>query len=123
MASLPQPTQICSYSKGSFGPVFIVLAVIAVLAIGACVAGRLCSLFMSEPKPQRRYHPRAVKDDMENGLEFKVPTLKPPAAAAKDAKRESQTAAEDGAAKGSAVSGISKGANNPGPSSKIKPTA
>ncbi|KAK4423827.1 hypothetical protein Salat_1965600 [Sesamum alatum] len=43
-----QPTS--SNSNGSFGPVFIVLAVIVVVSAVACVLGRLCS---------RRHHHRA----------------------------------------------------------------
>ncbi|CAL9768011.1 unnamed protein product [Musa acuminata subsp. burmannicoides] len=115
MSSLPQSTPISSSdSKGSFGPVFIVLGVIAVLAIIACVAGRLCARLMSEPKSgsRRRHHPRAVKDnDIEDGLEFDIPTLKP---ASKVANRDAQPAC-DGASKSSvatknAAGGVSKGA-------------
>ncbi|KAJ4973609.1 hypothetical protein NE237_006783 [Protea cynaroides] len=46
----PSPS---SHSKGSFGMVFIVLAVIVVLSAIACFLGRLCSRRSSSSKPRQ----------------------------------------------------------------------
>ncbi|RWV99109.1 hypothetical protein GW17_00038012, partial [Ensete ventricosum] len=90
----------------------VVLGVIAVLAIIACVAGRLCARLLSDPKSgsRRRHHPRAVKDnDIEDGLEFDIPTLKPASKVAnhRDAQPSGGVAAKNAAA------GVSKGATHP----------
>ncbi|XP_058087606.1 uncharacterized protein LOC131234692 [Magnolia sinica] len=64
-----------SHSKGSFGPVFIALSVIIVLAMLACCLGRLCSRRFSHPKAK---HGRAAhgKGDLEDGFEISMPTAR-----------------------------------------------
>ncbi|CAN6483734.1 unnamed protein product [Victoria cruziana] len=64
----PRPivTNGTPHSKGSFGPVFAVLAVITVLAAIACCVGRLCARRYSRPKARhdRTFDARA---DPESG--------------------------------------------------------
>ncbi|KAL6634989.1 hypothetical protein ACP70R_027660 [Stipagrostis hirtigluma subsp. patula] len=95
MASLPQPMVYyptssssimhaqpasAAASRGSFGPVFAVLAVISFLAIAACVVGRLCGRRLSKKKyaaDQDFYGSNAVGGDLEKGFEIKYPAMKP----------------------------------------------
>jgi hypothetical protein len=96
MAPLPQPTEYypnpasaimhaqppTAASKGSFGPVFAVLAVICFLAVAACVIGRLCGRrFSTRKKPvdddQYYYGSNDVGGDLEKGFEIKYPPMKP----------------------------------------------
>lgn len=92
MASLPQPmdyyptsnsimhAQPATTSKGSFGPVFAVLAVISVLAVAACIVGRLCGRRLSRKKSsadQQFYGSNAVGGDLEKGFDVKYPAMKP----------------------------------------------
>jgi len=94
MASLPDPTvyyptssnailraqpSTAAASKGSFGPVFAVLAVISFLAVAACVVGRLCGRRLSRKRSadQDFYASDAVGGDLEKGFEIKYPTMKP----------------------------------------------
>ncbi|EHA8591531.1 putative lipoprotein [Cocos nucifera] len=109
MSSLPQPmvayphsisTQPSSYSKGSFGPVFIVLAIIAVLATIACVVGRLCARRLSRPKLGHEHRSHAAKGDIEDVFELKIPTMKP--RGEKGTKDEAKPAGKSGP-KGSAI--------------------
>lgn len=74
-SSIPQPlvayphsisTHPPSNPKGSFGPVFIVLAIIAVLATIACIVGRLCARRLCQPKQPAEM---ARARDMEHGFE------------------------------------------------------
>lgn len=92
MASLPDPTvyyptssnailrahpsAAAAASRGSFGPVFAVLAVISFLAVSACVVGRLCGrrLFRKGSADQDSY---ASDSDLEKGFEVKYPAMKP----------------------------------------------
>ncbi|KAJ0989079.1 hypothetical protein J5N97_007435 [Dioscorea zingiberensis] len=88
MASLPQPQPLVVYphsissqanapdSNGSFGPVFIVLSVIAVVATLACIIGRLCARRFCKPKPTH------VEDDLEYAFEINFPARKPAVVAA-----------------------------------------
>jgi hypothetical protein len=94
MASLPDPTvyypassnailraqpSTAAASKGSFGPVFAVLAVISFLAVAACVVGRLCGRRLSRRRSadQDFYASDAVGGDLEKGFEITYPTMKP----------------------------------------------
>jgi hypothetical protein len=95
MASLPQPTEYypnsassimraqpsTAASKGSFGPVFAVLAVICFLAVAACVIGRLCGRRFSGKKSadddQYYYGSNDVGGDLEKGFEVRYPPMKP----------------------------------------------
>ncbi|PIN25112.1 hypothetical protein CDL12_02150 [Handroanthus impetiginosus] len=49
------------HSNGSFGPVFIVLAIIVVVSGIACVLGRLCSRWSQHSK-EVHHHPKADKE-------------------------------------------------------------
>ncbi|BAF09792.1 uncharacterized protein [Oryza sativa Japonica Group] len=93
MASLPQPmgyyptsnsimhAQPATTSRGSFGPVFTVLAVITFLAVAACVVGRLCGRRLSKKRAasaeDQFYGINAVGGDLEKGFEIKYPVMKP----------------------------------------------
>ncbi|KAF5195664.1 hypothetical protein FRX31_014754 [Thalictrum thalictroides] len=73
-----QVTPTSSHSKGSFGPVFIVLAVIIVLSAFACCLSQLCARRMSHSKPRRDHqnnHPGG--GDIEFGFKKKMPMGKP----------------------------------------------
>ncbi|KAJ4782499.1 transmembrane protein [Rhynchospora pubera] len=61
------PTHPPSNSKGSFGPVFVVLSVIAVLAIVACLISRFCSRRMSRSKLDLMDRPYDSESDIEKG--------------------------------------------------------
>ncbi|XP_031495634.1 uncharacterized protein LOC116261143 [Nymphaea colorata] len=64
------------HSKGTFGPVFAVLAVITVLAAIACCIGRLCARRYSRPKTRhdRTFDARA---DPESGMKEGMPRVRP----------------------------------------------
>jgi hypothetical protein len=62
-AGKPAPDE----GRGSFGPVFVVLAVITFLATAACIAGRLCGRRSSGGKPSSA--------DAEKGLGPKHPVV------------------------------------------------
>nr|DAD34568.1 TPA_asm: hypothetical protein HUJ06_005208 [Nelumbo nucifera] len=66
-----------SHSRGSFGTVFIVLAVIIVISTIACFLGRLCNSHFSSKKPRRdrKFHPK--ERDLECGFNKGMPTAKP----------------------------------------------
>ncbi|XP_042502430.1 uncharacterized protein LOC122079784 [Macadamia integrifolia] len=84
-----------THSKGSFGAVFIVLAVIFVVSAIACFLGRLCNRHYSRPKPRRESqdhttHPKPRREsqdytfqpkeggvDLEFGFKKGIPTPKP----------------------------------------------
>ncbi|XP_022724998.1 uncharacterized protein LOC111281532 [Durio zibethinus] len=69
-----------SHSDGSFGTVFIVLAVIIVLSAIACFLGRLCNRHMSQTKPskQSQNHNYPPKErDIDFGFDGRIPTAKP----------------------------------------------
>jgi hypothetical protein len=101
MASLPDPTvyyptsssnallrahpSAAASPKGSFGPVFAVLSVISVLAVAACVAGRLCGRRLSRRKAADHdfYGSDAVGGDLEKGFEVKYPTAMKPMASSR----------------------------------------
>ncbi|KAL5723787.1 hypothetical protein ACHQM5_007139 [Ranunculus cassubicifolius] len=72
----PQPT---SHSKGSFGPVFIVLAIIIVLSAIACCLGQICARRHKRSKPKKERQHVHPKDggDIEFGFKKKVPAEKP----------------------------------------------
>lgn len=68
------------HSNGSFGTVFIVLAVIIVVSAIACFLGRLCNRRYNKQKPAKQNHNFRPKDngDIEFGFgKKKVPTGKP----------------------------------------------
>ncbi|XP_068642105.1 uncharacterized protein [Aristolochia californica] len=76
MSSIAQPvvvyphsvsTRPSSHTKGSFGPVFIVLAIITVLSMIACIIGRIFGDRFCRSKPQDS-HPFQRKGDPENGF-------------------------------------------------------
>ncbi|GFP88037.1 hypothetical protein PHJA_000947400 [Phtheirospermum japonicum] len=56
-----------SHSNGSFGPVFIVLAVIIVVSAVACVLGRLCSKRHHRAKEGSHKPPKASKQSQGLG--------------------------------------------------------
>lgn len=63
-------------SKGSFGPVFVVLAAIIVLSVVACVIGRLCTRRVSRSEAKHRHRSQAARgDDTENPLGFTDPIM------------------------------------------------
>ncbi|KAK9276134.1 hypothetical protein L1049_005665 [Liquidambar formosana] len=89
-----------SHSNGSFGTVFIVLAVIVVVSAIACFLGRLCSKRVHHPKPKQnhasrpkesrskesrprerdpefRFDSRPKERDIEFGFDNRMPTAKP----------------------------------------------
>nr|DAD30928.1 TPA_asm: hypothetical protein HUJ06_009779 [Nelumbo nucifera] len=74
----PHPS---SHSKGSFGTVFIVLAVIIVISALACFLGRLCNSRSrsSHPKPRRDHEFQPRERDLEYGFKkgMPMPTTKP----------------------------------------------
>jgi hypothetical protein len=69
------------HSNGSFGSVFIVLAVIIVVSAIACFLGRLCNRRYSSQKPKQNHHVRHKESgggDIEFGFDNKKgPTPKP----------------------------------------------
>ncbi|XP_039013131.1 uncharacterized protein LOC120142673 [Hibiscus syriacus] len=67
------PSQI-PHSDGSFGTVFIVLAVIIVISSVACFLKRLCNRRMSQTKPT---NPRRKGNDIELGFDGPIRTAKP----------------------------------------------
>lgn len=95
MASLPDPTvyyptssnailrahpsAAAAASRGSFGPVFAVLAAISFLAVAACVAGRLCGRRLSRKRYAADQDSDSVGGDLEKGggFEIKCPAMKP----------------------------------------------
>ncbi|PAN07827.1 hypothetical protein GQ55_1G358400 [Panicum hallii var. hallii] len=101
MASLPDPTvyyptsssnailrahpSTAAASRGSFGPVFAVLAVIAFLAVAACVVGRLCGRRLSRRKAADHdpYGCDAVGGDLEKGFEVRYPAAMKPMASSR----------------------------------------
>lgn len=66
-------------AKGSFGPVFAVLAAISFLAVAACVAGRLCGRRLSRKRYAADQDSDSVGGDLEKGggFEIKCPAMKP----------------------------------------------
>ncbi|KAF8378282.1 hypothetical protein HHK36_029621 [Tetracentron sinense] len=70
-------TQPSTHPNGSFGTVFIVLAVIVVLAAIACFLGRFCNRRFSrqKAKPNHSFHPK--ERDIEIGFKKKIPTAMP----------------------------------------------
>ncbi|KAE8661515.1 hypothetical protein F3Y22_tig00113725pilonHSYRG00741 [Hibiscus syriacus] len=72
-----------SHSDGSFGPVFIVLAMIIVISAIACFIGRMCNRWGNQTKPsgQNRNHDLRPKErDVEFGLgsSGRIPGAEPP---------------------------------------------
>lgn len=57
-----------SHSDGSYGPVFIVLAVIFVIGVAACVLGRLCSRRRHHDDGPRRHPPKSDAAVHSHGL-------------------------------------------------------
>uniref|UniRef100_A0A1D1Y4C9 Putative lipoprotein MPN_097 n=1 Tax=Anthurium amnicola TaxID=1678845 RepID=A0A1D1Y4C9_9ARAE len=86
MASFPPPAVVYprsnptgphpSHSRGSFGPVFIVLAVITVLAAIACFLGRACARRYSQAQPRGRQGRTFAKGDLEDRFEMSIPAAK-----------------------------------------------
>ncbi|GMI99737.1 hypothetical protein HRI_003643000 [Hibiscus trionum] len=70
-----------SHSNGSFGPVFIVLAVIIVISAIACFIGRLCNrrrINQTKPSDRNRNHDsRPEERDVEFGFDGRIPGAKP----------------------------------------------
>ncbi|KAH1040601.1 hypothetical protein J1N35_042344 [Gossypium stocksii] len=69
-----------SHSDGSFGTVFIVLAIIIVISSIACFLGRLCTRRVSQPKPTKQSkssNARPKGNDIELGFDGRFPTAKP----------------------------------------------
>ncbi|KAJ7943648.1 putative Transmembrane protein [Quillaja saponaria] len=69
------------HSDGSFGAVFIVLAVIVVISAIACFLGRLCNKrshsHTQKPSKQKNQTSRPKEGDVEFGLDKRFPTGKP----------------------------------------------
>ncbi|GAV77417.1 hypothetical protein CFOL_v3_20888 [Cephalotus follicularis] len=76
-----QPPPAASHSNGSFGTVFIVLAVIVVISAIACCLGRMCTRrFRQEKLPKQKQSSRPKdreKRDLEFGFDDRIPTGKP----------------------------------------------
>ncbi|CAN4104506.1 unnamed protein product [Withania somnifera] len=84
-------SQSSSHSNGSFGTVFIILAVILVISVLSCFIGRICNKRSSHgghhPAPRDRgakhsrhdIHPRE-DHDIEFGIDKRIPTSKVAAA-------------------------------------------
>ncbi|XVF84986.1 hypothetical protein PTKIN_Ptkin17bG0082700 [Pterospermum kingtungense] len=70
-----------SHSDGSFGTVFIVLAVIIVISAIACFLGRLCNkrkTSQSKPSKHNQSHSFRPKErDIEFGFDGRAPVAKP----------------------------------------------
>ncbi|XVF02465.1 hypothetical protein REPUB_Repub04eG0177700 [Reevesia pubescens] len=69
-----------SHSDGSFGTVFIVLAVIIVISAIACFLGRLCNRRLSQTKPSKQnqnHNFRPKERDIEFGFDGKIAAAKP----------------------------------------------
>ncbi|XVE85079.1 hypothetical protein DITRI_Ditri17bG0063400 [Diplodiscus trichospermus] len=69
-----------SHSDGSFGTVFIVLAVIIVISAIACFLGRLCNRRLSRTKPSNQnqnHNFRPKESDIEFGFDGRIPSAKP----------------------------------------------
>ncbi|CAL9101629.1 unnamed protein product [Musa textilis] len=70
------PTPSHYGSKGSFGPVFVVLGAIVVLAVVAYVIGRLCTRRVSRSEAKHRHRSHSAKGgDIENPHGFTDPTM------------------------------------------------
>lgn len=78
MSSLPQPmvvypqsmkAQQVHDSEGSYTPVYITLAVIAVLTLAACYAGQVLACRYLRPRPRRD------KGAVEDGIQMGVPAV------------------------------------------------
>ncbi|CAA6665558.1 unnamed protein product [Spirodela intermedia] len=82
------------HARGSFGPVFIVLAVITLLALVACFLSRACARRYS----QRQSNAATVSGDLEGGA-FEMSFPSPAKPVMTGATREAKTAAGAGAAK------------------------
>ncbi|KAL4348358.1 hypothetical protein GQ457_17G013390 [Hibiscus cannabinus] len=72
-----------SHSNGSFGPVFMVLAVIAVISAIACFIGRMCNRRRDQTRPsqksQNQNHDFRPKErDVELGFDGRIPGAKLP---------------------------------------------
>lgn len=61
------PAHPPSNSKGSFGPVFVVLTMIAVLAVVACLISRFCSRRISRSKLDLMDRSYDSESDLERG--------------------------------------------------------
>ncbi|KAJ8758960.1 hypothetical protein K2173_003198 [Erythroxylum novogranatense] len=72
-----------SHSNGSFGTVFIVLAVILVISAIACCLGRLCNRRQTKQKPAKsnqqnhNFRPKERETDVEFGFDKGFPTDRP----------------------------------------------
>ncbi|MBA0743873.1 hypothetical protein Gogos_006526 [Gossypium gossypioides] len=67
-----------NHSDGSFGTVFIVLAVIIVISAIACFLGRLCNRGKNQTKPSDHNLNFGPKErDVELGFDGRVPAAKP----------------------------------------------
>ncbi|GMJ09712.1 hypothetical protein HRI_004640400 [Hibiscus trionum] len=67
-----------SHSDGSFGPVFIVLAVIIVISAIACFIGRMCNRRRDQTKPSDQ--------NQNHDLELGIPGAKPPGGSGEPSK-------------------------------------
>ncbi|KAF8399703.1 hypothetical protein HHK36_015573 [Tetracentron sinense] len=65
-----------SHSKGSFGTVFIVLAVIIILSAIACFLGRRCNPSFSRPTARRDHTFHPEESDLEYGFKKMTPAAK-----------------------------------------------
>ncbi|GLT36560.1 hypothetical protein SLA2020_109300 [Shorea laevis] len=60
------------HSNGSFGPVFIVLAVIIAISAISCFLGRLCNRRFSKQKPHKQnHHVQNQRGQIHNGFRTK----------------------------------------------------
>lgn len=57
-----------SSSKGSFVPVFVALAIIAVLTAMACLIGQICARRYLRPRHRRDHAPYQSDGDIEGGI-------------------------------------------------------
>ncbi|CAH8386913.1 unnamed protein product [Eruca vesicaria subsp. sativa] len=71
------PASYTSVSSGSFGTVFIVVAVILVLSVVACIFGRLCSRKIRGSKQQHSKQPRREKESSTKSHEIRPVEFEP----------------------------------------------
>ncbi|KAK8636684.1 hypothetical protein V6N13_124424 [Hibiscus sabdariffa] len=76
------PSHTHSHSDGSFGPVFMVLAVIVVISAIACFIGRMCNRRRDQTRPsdksQSQNHDFRPKErDVEVGFDGRIPPGEP----------------------------------------------
>ncbi|KAI3906754.1 hypothetical protein MKW92_044938 [Papaver armeniacum] len=65
------------HSKGSFGPVFAVLAGVLVLSVVACIIGQICARRFSHPKNKDSHHHPKHRQNKDSHHQLKQPNMEP----------------------------------------------